>query len=597
MIDANDAITVSSRAPTNGCALRPEPTLPMAESPRIAELQEKFEENPRRYFASLANEHRKAGDLLRAISICRIYLDQQPSHTAGHVVLGQALLQTGKVEEAADSFNTVLSLDPENLIALRGLGDIARTRGDLVEAQTNLRKVITADPRDHDASARLREVDQAVRSASMETVPDWIGEPIRERPAEHAVFDEVLPDSSELSGTTETTAEPIVYFDQSADKNYELATAAPDDSPHQSLELENLPTLESPAVHEDVADDDFVDTLLPSSSGEFRAEPATNEYRSTIAEPVDLEASEETLAVPDLMEDAGIFADESEVQSETISDPESDAESDAESDPESDPASDVQFRTAEYTVSGLDISLPREREASAADVNGNSEAKLAGREDVPLRTGEYSLARDTGEDASSEEPDYAPVEPVGPFITETVAELYVQQGFTGEALLVYRQLARLKPEDERIRERINSLEERLSEEHTTRQAAIDAEIDTVSEISEQSIDESGSDSVEPDWFPEAPPALPIRARQTVREFFAALGQAQPQPQTRRTPQKNVVTSADIRAAAEITAGFGAFGAVRKTPASTPTVLDNPPQSNPQEDIRRFRAWLDGLGDS
>ena len=41
----------------------------MASSPRIDELRKKFEENPRRYFAPLANEYRKAGDVEQAIAI------------------------------------------------------------------------------------------------------------------------------------------------------------------------------------------------------------------------------------------------------------------------------------------------------------------------------------------------------------------------------------------------------------------------------------------------------------------------------------------------------------------------------------------------
>ena len=52
----------------------------MASSARIEELRKKFEENPRRYFAPLANEYRKAGEIDEAITICREYLPQQPGH-------------------------------------------------------------------------------------------------------------------------------------------------------------------------------------------------------------------------------------------------------------------------------------------------------------------------------------------------------------------------------------------------------------------------------------------------------------------------------------------------------------------------------------
>ena len=43
----------------------------MAISARIDELKKKFDENPRRYFASLANEYRKSGDLDQALFICQ----------------------------------------------------------------------------------------------------------------------------------------------------------------------------------------------------------------------------------------------------------------------------------------------------------------------------------------------------------------------------------------------------------------------------------------------------------------------------------------------------------------------------------------------
>ena len=49
----------------------------MQGSTRIDELRQKFHENPRRYFAPLANEYRKAGDPEQAIAICRAHLAQQ----------------------------------------------------------------------------------------------------------------------------------------------------------------------------------------------------------------------------------------------------------------------------------------------------------------------------------------------------------------------------------------------------------------------------------------------------------------------------------------------------------------------------------------
>ena len=98
----------------------------MSTAARIDELRKKFEENPRRYFAPLANEYRKSGDLAMAVALCREHLPKQPGHMSGYIVFGQALYESGDLVEARAVFEQALALDPENLIALRHLGDIAR---------------------------------------------------------------------------------------------------------------------------------------------------------------------------------------------------------------------------------------------------------------------------------------------------------------------------------------------------------------------------------------------------------------------------------------------------------------------------------------
>src|SRR5688572_31917671 len=87
----------------------------MASTARIEELRKKYEENQRRYFAPLANEYRKAGQLEEAIALCRAWLPQQPGHMSGHIVFGQTLFEAGELSEARSVFETALDLDPENL--------------------------------------------------------------------------------------------------------------------------------------------------------------------------------------------------------------------------------------------------------------------------------------------------------------------------------------------------------------------------------------------------------------------------------------------------------------------------------------------------
>jgi tetratricopeptide (TPR) repeat protein len=140
----------------------------MANSARIDELKKKFDENPRRYFAPLANEYRKSGDLAQAVFILEEYLPQQPGHISGHIVYGQTLFELGRDEEAKRVFEAALSLDPENLIALRHLGHISRQAGDFDAARSWYARLLEADPRDAEIEQLLGSIEAAAQAHAAE---------------------------------------------------------------------------------------------------------------------------------------------------------------------------------------------------------------------------------------------------------------------------------------------------------------------------------------------------------------------------------------------------------------------------------------------
>jgi hypothetical protein len=130
----------------------------MAESQRIEDLRKRYHENPRRFFAPLANEYRKAGFLDRSLLLCEKHLREQPDNLNGLVVFGQTLFESGKHTEAREPFEAALALDQENLIALRHLGDIARLGGDTETAKRWYEKVLELDRRNDEVLDLLQQM-------------------------------------------------------------------------------------------------------------------------------------------------------------------------------------------------------------------------------------------------------------------------------------------------------------------------------------------------------------------------------------------------------------------------------------------------------
>lgn len=252
----------------------------MSTAARIDELLSKFDENPRRYFAPLANEYRKAGDLTQAIALCREHLPKQPGHMSGHIVFGQALFEFGDLAEAQTVFEAALALDPENLIALRHLGDIARGRGDAPLARRWYGRVLEADPRNDDIAALLASLP--VRATPMSTPavaanaaaaldePPAASEPFVDEPAWHtpAILGGYVepkregataaaePELLDLDSPVEPAVEVPMFFETKAAADTTLddafgAEAAPEPEPEVAFDaLLELAAPEAPAVPE-----------------------------------------------------------------------------------------------------------------------------------------------------------------------------------------------------------------------------------------------------------------------------------------------------------------------------------------------------------
>jgi tetratricopeptide (TPR) repeat protein len=483
---------------------------------RLRELQEKFDENPRRYFAPLANEYRKGGQPKRAIEICRAHLAQMPGHMSGQIVYGQALFEAGEWDEARTVFERALTLDPENLIALRSLGDMALQAGNTSEARTWYSRLLEADPKDAAVIALMSELDESSEAAPA-PVPDDIG-------VDTTLGDQQIP--------------PIV--------EQELR-------PSEAPQSDAAEPTQSPAAEP-------VESETAEPAGLERHYPAESVENPALAEPPVAETGEALDAVTSSIQDA-----------------------------------------------------PNPLDASPSSAPPPASAEAAPPASALDRAATFAQ----------------PVPTAEPFVNETMAQLYLQQGYRQLALSVYRQLSASRPQDQGLKARIAEIEAADAADHPEEAPAMrrdEPSIETPAEPAKRSRDRESIESPMRDE-PRAEPEGVAAREPSIREFFATLGRRRPPRATgtsgirspNRAPEPGpslgspdpgasldsvfagaTVSPSDARAASRLAGAFsGATGGGAKSPPTpaipTPRVNPRMPQAQEsEEDVAKFRAWLDGL---
>lgn len=146
---------------------------------RIQSLETSFADNPGRYFVALAGAWREAGEPGRAEEILREHLKRFPG-LSPHVLLGRCLADRGAYQEASNEFHYVLSIDSQNLIALRTLAEMAAQSGRRDEAQRWYNELLAVDPMNAEARQALAGLarsgaDAATLDQPVRTGTEWGG--------------------------------------------------------------------------------------------------------------------------------------------------------------------------------------------------------------------------------------------------------------------------------------------------------------------------------------------------------------------------------------------------------------------------------------
>ena len=410
----------------------------MAYTSEIEKLEARYRENPKgRNFAPLADAYRKAALVDNAIELCQAGLQLHPDYVSGHIVHGRCLVDKKDDPGAESVFRRVLDLDPENILALKVLAEIAERNGRFAAAAEWLNRLLLADPMNGEAAEGLSRVRGKAAARATEPTPEEpvatvLPEASPPLEVEHEEYEVGIaptkaPDPSALSPTPRISVEHMEGPFDAAE-----ATTAAMNRPEFEVERASEPppaSVTAPPAGEIETYDGTVDfnavaaeALIPD--GIQTEEPAALTPERAI-EKVEIEGLARTQ-----YEGSGLFKLD-QVEPETASGPGGDTEA-------------LEERRIS-PMTDLPLILPEDVESPAPRAFG-SEAHAQSPPPPPM-----PLPDDDGA------ADAAALSQAEPVVTETMAELYLQQGHQEDALRVLEALSAQRPHDARLRQKVAEL--------------------------------------------------------------------------------------------------------------------------------------------
>lgn len=367
----------------------------MAYSSEIDKLEKRQRENPKgRNFAPLADAYRKAGELDRAIELCRRGLQEHPDYISAHIVYGRCLIDKHDDPGAEQVFRRVLELDPENILGLRILAEIGERGGRPEQAVEWLTRLLAADPMNGDAAEALARVRAKVAATpkpaaapaprpELERTAPRPGLRVTPRPGLAAIAEAL---------TAEMTKPEITIVHEQVEAVTPVSTGAP-----LSGEIEPFDGI------------DF-DTVA-------------RESRRTEGLELEQSVEPEPLVVNGLSHtqyDSGLYPPPDAPAVEGLEEPSVE----------------------------LPLILPEDVQP------GRRSAPRATPPSTPRRSPNAGVVSLSDDDGAADSAALSQAEPV---VTETMAELYARQGHTEEALRVYQALLEQRPGDPALRGKIARL--------------------------------------------------------------------------------------------------------------------------------------------
>lgn len=444
------------------------------------DVQKEIEQLERRYaehsqglaFAHLADAYRRAGEYGKAEGLILHGLKHHPKYISAYNVLGRVYVDSERYSDAHEQFTKVLELDAQNMIAMKALGELAVRGGRLEDARSWFERILLIDPRNEEVQAEL----QKLVDAGVSPAPGGPATP--ELPPEPIAPEEVAePEEPEFAAAGE--ALPWVLDEPAEGPEEEVV----------EFSAEPVEGLIGKGQQVELGDEADVSEAMPGMALE-----GLDEFESAEG----LAGEEPQLEGLDALEAL---------------------DSPAEAEAPTGRGTEIDLGDMEEWTPGF---LREE------DLKGQAGEDLGvGSLREEFRVGEEGAAPADvlGDEESGYELEGSGLAAEG-MLTETMAELYADQGLFEDAVGVYRELAKARPNDERLRARIAELEQQLAE------ARAEPEVDDLAALLELTDIETPEEEAFPEApaFPEEPEFHDAPAAFEEQEFFqAALPSEETQP--------------------------------------------------------------------
>ncbi|HEX7581332.1 MAG TPA: tetratricopeptide repeat protein [Thermoanaerobaculia bacterium] len=134
---------------------------------RLEELKSVLQKDPgSRQFLALAEELRKDGEFAEAIRALENGLRLHPGYVAAHVALGRVFREIGQIDDALKAFLSALTIDRENLVAIKQAALLYVEKGDPVEAVKKLKLYRGLNPGDKEVTEQIERLDTQLGTTS-----------------------------------------------------------------------------------------------------------------------------------------------------------------------------------------------------------------------------------------------------------------------------------------------------------------------------------------------------------------------------------------------------------------------------------------------